>query len=319
MRFPIIYDGPSWPFLLVPAGVASLEAAIIYNIPHVSWFIPPVVASLTFCACLGYYLWRFRHGYYLEVNSKGIRQVVSFLTWTLPYERLVSVQLSPSGRVKLQLQRPPALLRHLPPERHHYEVIERLGDARSFETALRLRAPSHVRISWSPSLPEEEEAYVFEATAGFLRRATAFALDAIMSAVLWMCAWIVLFMPLFVADISVDAAWLFPILPVVWFLYTWEGNARGQSEGKSAMKLRVQALPGAPPGLWPGLRRTMGQFAIGLTLGIGYLWVLTNHERRGLHDILAGTRVVRGVKRQASESEQRAADLALDRQNAISP
>lgn len=299
MRFPIIYDGPSWPFVLVPASVASLEAAIIHNIPHVSWFIPPIVASLTFCACLGYYLWRFRHLYYLEVNPKGIRRVVFFLTWTSPYERLVSVQLSPSGQVKLRLRHSPALLRHLPVERHHYEVIERLADARSFESALRLHAPTHVKISWSPLPSEEEEAYVFEATASFLRRATAFALDTIASAVLWMCAWILLFMPLFVADISVDAAWVFPILPVVWFLHTWEGNARGQSEGKITMKLRVQALSGATPGLWPGLRRTMGQFAIGLTLGIGYLWVLTNHERRGLHDILAGTRVVRGVKRQA--------------------
>jgi uncharacterized RDD family membrane protein YckC len=80
--------------------------------------------------------------------------------------------------------------------------------------------------------------------------------------------------------------------------------------------LWVEALSGEPPGLRRGLLRTVGQLAIGLTLGGGYLWVLTNAERRGLHDLLAGTRVVRGVRRQAVPGF---ADLASRTQQASSP
>lgn len=318
MRFRLVYEGSRWPFIFLPAGLACFEAAILADIPHVSWFVPPIVASLTLCVSLGYYLWWFPHSFYFEVNQKGVRRVLPLLGMTFRYERLVAVELSLSGQVKFRVQHAPVVLKHLPPERHHYEVTDRLADPRSFETALRLHAPAHVEISWvSPSL---EEAYVFEAPGGFRRRAIAFAVDSVWAAFLGWIACAVLLMPLWVAGIEVEeAAWLALVLPLVsWFLYTWEGNARGHSDSKRLMKLKVQALSGAAPGCWRGLWRTVGQLAIGLTFGVGYLWVFTNRERRGLHDMLAGTRVVRSVKRQAPDSQQVAADLAPHRQAASS-
>ena len=296
MRFRIVSRDPPWWLVLAAGWFACAEAAILHGIPNISPLVPPIVASLTFFCSLAYYLWRFHKGYYLDVSQQGIRRAepIPMLgsRWGVGYASLASVQLRPSGRVTLQIRHPPALVRQLPPERHHFEVHMRLADVRSFEMALRLYAPGHVKISWVPASPREEESYVFEA-AGFLPRAIAFILDIAFSLMLVVTAAAMLF----AGGVSGIGAWLGS--PAVWFLYTWAANALGQSEGKRITKLWVVSAAGGPPGLWPGLRRALAQLAMSLTLGIGYLWMLTNPERRGLHDLLAGTRVVRVVRRHA--------------------
>jgi len=316
MRFRIAHQDPPWWIVLGAGWAASFEAVIIDRIPHVSPLVPPLVASLTFCLSLVYSLWSLRRGCYLEVGREGIRRAepIPFVgsSWRLGYGSLVSVELSVSGRVKLRVRYPLALVKDLPPEKHHYVVTEWLADPQSFETALRLYVPSHIRISWVSPAPEEDERDVFEATAGVLRRATAFVLDAAFAFLLTMTTSMVLLIGGVVED-----GWVWFGSPAIWFLYTWAANALGQSEGKRITKLRVEAVSGEPPGLWRGLRRTLAQLATGLTLGIGYLWVLTNRERRGLHDLLAGTRVVGTVRRQAPP--QPAAALSSHPQKARTP
>jgi uncharacterized RDD family membrane protein YckC len=313
MRFRIVSRDPPWWRVLAAGWFACAEAAILRGIPNIGPLVPPIVASLTFICSLAYYLWRFHKGSYLDVSQQGLRRAepipILGSRWDVSYADLSSVQLHSSGRVTLQVRYAAELARRLPPERQHFEIHTRLADVRSFETALRLYAPAHVKISWVSALPAVAP-YDVEA-AGFLPRAIAFALDAAFGSLLAVTVAVMLMAG------GVSGSWVWLGSPAVWFMYTWAGNALGQSEGKRIMNVFVHAPGKNPPGLWTGLRRALGQFAMVLSLGIGYLWILTNPKRRGLHDLLAGTRVFRIVWRQAAP--QPAAPPARGTQEATNP
>lgn len=67
----------------------------------------------------------------------------------------------------------------------------------------------------------------------------------------------------------------------------------GWTLGKRALGLRVVGRDGLPPGLWRGLLRAAAQMASIATLGLAFLWIAWDRDRRGLHDLLADTAVVR--------------------------
>jgi uncharacterized RDD family membrane protein YckC len=69
--------------------------------------------------------------------------------------------------------------------------------------------------------------------------------------------------------------------------------ADGATPGKKVFGLRVQMVNGEPIGIGAGLLRYVGYYVSGLTLGIGFLMVAFTPEKRGLHDYIAGTVVVR--------------------------
>lgn len=67
----------------------------------------------------------------------------------------------------------------------------------------------------------------------------------------------------------------------------------GSSPGKLAMSIRiVDAKTWKRPGVLTAIVRTGAIFATMLTLGIGYLNMLTDEKRRTLHDLVAGTLVI---------------------------
>jgi uncharacterized RDD family membrane protein YckC len=68
--------------------------------------------------------------------------------------------------------------------------------------------------------------------------------------------------------------------------------ATGQSLGKRVFALRVERLDGQPPGYLWGTVRLAGYAVNVLTLGLGAGLALRNADGRGLHDMLAGTRVL---------------------------
>lgn len=71
------------------------------------------------------------------------------------------------------------------------------------------------------------------------------------------------------------------------------GNIIGQSLGKRLLHIRVvRAGSGARPGLARGLVRTAVYVLTGGPIGLCALWVLIDQQRRGLHDLIAGTVVV---------------------------
>jgi uncharacterized RDD family membrane protein YckC len=67
----------------------------------------------------------------------------------------------------------------------------------------------------------------------------------------------------------------------------------GQTVGKMLLRVRVVQVDGAPISLGQSLLRFIGYFVSYLTLLLGYLLAGFRSDKRALHDLIAGTRVVR--------------------------
>jgi uncharacterized RDD family membrane protein YckC len=67
----------------------------------------------------------------------------------------------------------------------------------------------------------------------------------------------------------------------------------GATPGKHLLGLRVLQANGEPAGFMTGMFRYFGYWVNGLTFGIGFLMVAFTAEKRGLHDNLANTIVVK--------------------------
>ena len=74
---------------------------------------------------------------------------------------------------------------------------------------------------------------------------------------------------------------------------------RGQTVGKFLTGITILNLDGTNPGLVTIVRRNVLGYAITvLTLGIGFLSIAFSRKGRALHDMVAGTVVIRGRKKQ---------------------
>ncbi len=75
----------------------------------------------------------------------------------------------------------------------------------------------------------------------------------------------------------------------------------GQTVGKMVVGARVVVGDaGAPPPLGTSLLRWVAYFASLATLGLGYVMAGLRHDKRTLHDLIAGTRVERVTGRAAT-------------------
>jgi uncharacterized RDD family membrane protein YckC len=63
--------------------------------------------------------------------------------------------------------------------------------------------------------------------------------------------------------------------------------------GMRMLGLNIIDLYGDPPSVLRSIARTAGYLASAVTLGLGFLWIGFDRERRGLHDWLSGTHVVK--------------------------
>lgn len=63
--------------------------------------------------------------------------------------------------------------------------------------------------------------------------------------------------------------------------------------GMRVMKLRIIDQYGDPPSVARVAARTSGYLAAAATLGLGFIWIGFDSEKRGLHDWLSGTYVVK--------------------------
>jgi uncharacterized RDD family membrane protein YckC len=81
-------------------------------------------------------------------------------------------------------------------------------------------------------------------------------------------------------------------LAFAYFLYFW--GARGATPGKRLLGLKVVTGNGESPiGYGRAALRILGYFLNGFTFGIGFLLIALNEEKRGLHDRIADTRVIK--------------------------
>lgn len=127
-----------------------------------------------------------------------------------------------------------------------------------------------------------------------LRRLGASLLDAVALTALQIVLAILLGRPVGVAAAPTPAWLLFDLLVGLAY-YVGPTALTGQTLGKFLLGIRVVGAHG--PRTWGQilLRETIGRLVCALTLGLGYLPILWDAERRGLHDRLADTRVVRAL------------------------
>jgi len=85
-----------------------------------------------------------------------------------------------------------------------------------------------------------------------------------------------------------------PWLLGLWVLYDVLFNGTfGATPGKMAVGAKIVGADGSPAGYWRALLRSLAARLIEFPLFyVGYLGILARPDKRGLHDLLAGTRVV---------------------------
>ena len=163
--------------------------------------------------------------------------------------------------------------------------------------------PDGGELLLAPALPPQPVAM---APAGMGRRVAAYLVDTLL-------VWIVSSGVQFLVAVAVlalsgpadaeaagrqaDVAMAIGLLvgAVASFLYRplCEGSTWQATVGKRLLGLRVARADGGDLNFWQALLRQLARLACELTLGIGYLVALWTRRRQGLHDIIAGTVVVR--------------------------
>ena len=133
--------------------------------------------------------------------------------------------------------------------------------------------------------------------AGMASRALAVAIDLLILAVIDVA---VIYFTLQICGLALDEFGIVPKGPLIAFLVVQNGGyliaftVGGQTLGKMAAGIRVIPARAEPPiDLGRSVMRTLVWFALAVPGGLGFLTALVGHERRGLHDRIAGTRVVR--------------------------
>jgi uncharacterized RDD family membrane protein YckC len=132
--------------------------------------------------------------------------------------------------------------------------------------------------------------------AGVWRRGAALAVDLIVAAILWKVG----------AQLALGLTRIAPRLDLVAeaFGRTWQlvvpaayfvlsHGTGGQTVGKHLLGVRVVDEGGAPIGYLRALGRCLATAAAAIPFGLGLAVAGLRRDRRGLHDFLAGTRVVR--------------------------
>jgi uncharacterized RDD family membrane protein YckC len=168
-------------------------------------------------------------------------------------------------------------------------------------------APSAAAAMGRAREPARREVLV----AGFWRRAAATAIDAlaVLPALL-----LLVFVAGRLAQLTLPAArltdldvWLDLALagdPALWgmvglsttlvviYLLVFQ-TTLGRTLGMRVCRLEVIDVYGEKPSLARAALRTAGYLACAATLGLGFVWIGFDREKRGLHDWLAGTYVIR--------------------------
>ena len=134
------------------------------------------------------------------------------------------------------------------------------------------------------------------ALAGFWIRLAAYVIDGI--AINFTFAIIVIVMYMagyydFADDVGADGlqTLAFVALSALYYAIGW--SRWGTTVGKRIFRLYVLGNGGAKIGFWRALGRYFGYWVSLLTLGVGFLMIAFSKNKRGLHDLMCDTVVVR--------------------------
>lgn len=82
------------------------------------------------------------------------------------------------------------------------------------------------------------------------------------------------------------------IVPLAYFPYFWARS--GQTPGMRMFGLHVvRDSDGGPIGAGTAILRLIGYWVSGLVFYLGYIWIFIDKRKRGWHDLIAGTVVVK--------------------------
>jgi uncharacterized RDD family membrane protein YckC len=150
---------------------------------------------------------------------------------------------------------------------------------------------------WMPDARAADEASpATVAPAGIRRRGVALAVDLVVVTILWaigtqLAAGMARRAPrLDLVAQAFERTWQL-VVPVAYFVLS-HGTA-GLTLGKRLLGVRVTDEGGAPFGYLRALGRCVATVVAAMPFGIGLMVAGVRRDRRGLHDLLAGTRVVR--------------------------
>ena len=93
-----------------------------------------------------------------------------------------------------------------------------------------------------------------------------------------------------VANIT-EFIWVLAVPVIIYFVYK---HLKCQTPGRKLLKIKVVNAKGEDVGFWRGaFRETLAKFISAIFLYLGFLWIGWDRQKRGWHDHLAGTFVVR--------------------------
>ena len=143
-----------------------------------------------------------------------------------------------------------------------------------------------------------EASPAFAAKGGFWRRAAAYALDAVVLAVVGFIVGVLigiggLAIKMRREDIDLVAQLVGDVIGLAYFLWFWSAHGHGQTPGMRALRLRVIRTDGTYMSVGRAFLRNIGFGISAIVLGIGLLWVAFDPNKQGWHDKIADTFVVR--------------------------
>ncbi len=87
------------------------------------------------------------------------------------------------------------------------------------------------------------------------------------------------------------------VLPFAYYIYFWSMDnpvgQKGQTVGKRVMSIKVVADDGTGLDAAKAAIRVVGYFISSIIICIGFLFPLWREDKKALHDLIAGTRVVK--------------------------
>lgn len=163
--------------------------------------------------------------------------------------------------------------------------------------------PPSFQAAAAPAMPPAGIARAHETRelAGFGIRLGAYLLDGLILGVLMIVVMIPLGLliaviarkaPDLMIPLTVLSYLIVILLSFAYILVPWAKS--GATPGKKILHLKIVRDDGIERlGYGKAFLRLLGYFVNGITLYIGFLMILFNPEKKGLHDMIAGTRVIR--------------------------
>lgn len=82
------------------------------------------------------------------------------------------------------------------------------------------------------------------------------------------------------------------VLPLLYFPYYWQWG--GATPGMKMMKIKVvRDRDGGPLSWGTAILRMIGYWVSGAVFYLGYIWIFIDKRKRGWHDLIAGTVVIK--------------------------